>query len=597
MSQPQQNFESIMVVDCGTAMTKAVLLDIVEGQYRFVAFAQAPTTANAPWQDVSIGALNAIRQLEQDTGRVFVDAEGQLILTERADGRGVDCFLAVSSAAEPLRVVLAGLVHDVSLASARRAVLSTYARIEDTISLEQDTAQNEPRGVDAQINAIWHHAPQVLCVVGGTNGGASAPVLDMIQNVVRVALYLLGEDVPTVVYAGNAYLRQRVTERLGELAPLRVVDNVRPQVDVEDVGPAHEEIEVLFYDLQMQNIPGLNRLRAWSPTVILPTARAADYMIRYCERAWKSSKPVLGVDIGSSSVTINVCYRGQARTTVRTDLGMGDSLHGLLEHVEPRHIMRWLPFEVEPAQIRDRLLNKALNPQSIPQTREDLMLEQAAAREMLRLALRDSLPGWPGQADDSAFLATASPEATIPACEPIIASGGVLTQAPYQGHAALVLLDALQPVGISTLYLDTYNLIPALGTAANVQPLAAVQTLRNQGLTYMGTVVVPTGQARPGDRILTIRAVDKPSSISLDVAFGELEVVPPPLFETGTMLELTPTRGFDVGRGPGKSLKIKYRGGTVGLIVDARGRPLEFAADRTVQQQRMDHWLWEMMSA
>jgi hypothetical protein len=86
-------------------------------------------------------------------------------------------------------------------------------------------------------------------------------------------------------------------------------------------------------------------------------------------------------------------------------------------------------------------------------------------------------------------------------------------------------------------------------------------------------------------------------SISSDVTYGSLEAIPYQFFDPGTVLELVPARGFDIGQGPGKSIRIPYRGGTVGLIVDARGRPLQFARDPAVQRQRMDYWLWEMMSA
>ena len=593
--------ESVIVVDCGNSTTKAVLLDVVEGQYRFVAYSEAPSTADAPWEDVSIGAIDAIHRLEATTGRVFVDAENQLISPEKADGSGIDCFLAVSSAAKPLRVILSGLVRDVSLASVRRAALSTYTEIVDTLSLEQPGSADLVRTADDDINAIWHGRPDVICLVGGTDGGASAPVLDMVQNTLRVALYLMGDQAPPVIYAGNSQLRETIAQQLGEVTTLQAVDNVRPAPDVENIGPVREELEVMFHERGLRNVTGLRALGKWSPIAVLPTARAADYMLRYCERVWKSQQIALRVDIGSGSVTLNVCLQGQSLTTIRTDLGMGRSMLGVLAQVEMRDIVRWLPFEISEAEARNRLLNKALHPQTIPQTKEDLLLEQAAAREMLRLTLVDSYPGWPGRAVNGdvpgSALTGMGHYPMIPPCEPIIAGGSVLAHAPSHGHAALILLDALQPTGISTLYLDEYNLMPSLGVTANVNPLATVQTLRNNGLVHLGTVVVPVGHARPDDKVLTIRPVDQPSSASTTVTYGNLAAIPSPAFEAGTVLELIPARGFDVGRGPGKSVKVQYRGGTVGLIVDARGRPLDLADDLEAQRRRMDSWLWEMTSA
>jgi uncharacterized protein (TIGR01319 family) len=592
--------ESVMVVDCGTSTTKAVLLDVVDGQYRLVAYSEAPSTADAPWEDISIGAIDAIRRLEVTMGRAFLDAQNQLISPEQAEGSGVDCFLAVSSAAKPLRVLLSGLVRDVSLASARRAALSTYATLAGVLSLEQTSSADALRTADDDINAIWHGKPDVVCLVGGTDGGASGPVLDMVQNTLRVALYLMGDQAPPVIYAGNSDLRESVAQQLGEVTTLQAVDNVRPSSDAENIGPLREELEVMFYEQRMQSLPGLRALERWTPIAILPTARAADYMLRYCERVWKSQQTALRVDIGSASVTLNVCRQGQSLTTIRTDLGMGSGLLGLLGQVELSDIVRWLPYEITESQAHDRLLNKTLHPHTIPQSREDLLLEQAAAREALRLALMDSFPGWPGRSldeDGSASPTGMGRYPMIPPCEPLIAGGSVLAHAPSQGLAALILLDALQPTGISTLYLDEHNLMPSLGVAANVNPLATVQTLRNNGLTYLGTVVVPVGRARPGDKVLTIRPADQPSSAVTSVTYGNLAAIPFQDLEPGTVLEIIPTRGFDVGRGPGKSVKVQYRGGTVGLIVDARGRPLELADKPEAQRQRMESWLWEMTSA
>jgi hypothetical protein len=42
---------------------------------------------------------------------------------------------------------------------------------------------------------------------------------------------------------------------------------------------------------------------------------------------------------------------------------------------------------------------------------------------------------------------------------------------------------------------------------------------------------------------------------------------------------------------------MTYRGGTVGLVIDARGRPIEFDDDAKAQRDHVDGWLWEMMGA
>jgi glycerol kinase len=46
--------ESILAIDVGATSTRAVLFDVVEGQYRFVASGQAPSTAEAPFKDIGM---------------------------------------------------------------------------------------------------------------------------------------------------------------------------------------------------------------------------------------------------------------------------------------------------------------------------------------------------------------------------------------------------------------------------------------------------------------------------------------------------------------------------------------------------------------
>jgi hypothetical protein len=591
MSQAQQQLDSILIADCGSAMTKVVLLDVIDGQHRFVAYAESPSTVNDTWDDVSIGVAEAIDRLQEVTGRTFFGDDGQLVIPETPSGVGIDRFFAISSAAESLGVVLVGLSRDISLSSARRAVLSTYARIAAEISLEQDPGDEQPLDDDGRINAIWHASPEVICVVGGTDGGAAKPVLDMVHDVVAVALYLIGEGGPLVIYAGNRELRDAVTADLAELATPQIVENVRPQPGVENIAPLAEEIELAFYERKLRRLPGADMLNRWGRGPVLPTARTADYTIRYCDRAWNPSKAALGVDIGSASVTLSVCQGGQPLTTIRNDLGVGYGLEDLVDQVEMSDILRWLPFELGEQEARDRLMNRALRPNTIPHTREDLLLEYAAAREAVRLVLRDTLPGWPG-------LSGMDPRAgMIPACDPLVGSGGILAHTPYHGYAALLLLDALQPVGINELYLDEYNLLASLGAVASAKPLAMVQTLRGGGLTFLGTAVVPVGSAGRGDRVLAIRSTNKETGFSSEVRYGDLAAIPLQFLAPGEEIELVPLHGFDIGMGPGRSYKMAYRGGTVGLIVDARGRPIEFGNRPEARRAQVEGWLWEMMGA
>jgi hypothetical protein len=254
--------------------------------------------------------------------------------------------------------------------------------------------------------------------------------------------------------------------------------------------------------------------------------------------------------------------------------------------------MRWLPFDIKPGEVEAVITEKELHPASLPQDSRELLLEQAIAREALRATLASARTGWPAE------LSGPRPPLMPWHLDPIIGAGSILGRAPRPGQAALMLLDALEPIGVTTLMLDPFGLMPALGACALVQPLATVQALGAGGLVTLGTVVTPVGRAKPGTIVLKLRMkYENGGDLTVEVTAGSLEVLPLPSGQKAR-LNLWPSRGIDVGRGgPGRGGgSIDVMGGSVGLIIDARGRPLASALpfDPGKRQERVQQWLWDM---
>ena len=575
--------ESILAADCGSTMTKVILIDTIDGQYRFVAQGEALSTIESPRADVLLGVRHAIGQIEEATGRLLLDEQGQLITPEQASGNGVDAFVATTSAAAPLRLILAGLTRDVSIESARRAISSTYAVVEDTISLD-DGAQGERRSAEARIRILQRHQPDAVFIVGGTDGGATAPVADIAEVVALACSIMDGAARPRIVFAGNKEARPLVAEILGSKGELRAIDNVRPALDVENVAAAQEEIDTLYRERKMARIPGFGGLSAWSSVAVLPTARAFGYLIQYLARQYGLN--VVGVDIGGATVTVAGVIDGHFTSISRSDLGLGHNVAGVSTEAGLENISRWLPFDMEVTEARNIIANKQLRPTTVPQTRRELLLEQAIAREALRLTLVEAQQRWVGR-----------PSAPYPGLSPfldlIVGGGGVLAHAPHYGQAALILLDALQPIGVSSLALDVTSMAASLGVMAAIEPLAAAQVMERDGFLSLGTVVAPVGTAREGEIALKLKITyDDGRALEMEVPYGSLEVLPLTIGHKAT-LELRPTRKFDIGLGAkGKGATTELEGGAVGVIIDARGRPLSLPATREEQQAKIQEWLW-----
>ena len=56
-------------------------------------------------------------------------------------------------------------------------------------------------------------------------------------------------------------------------------------------------------------------------------------------------------------------------------------------------------------------------------------------------------------------------------------------------------------------------------------------------------------------------------------------------------IKVEPARGFDCGEGSGKPVQKEIRGGTVGLILDGRGRPLELPKDIQIRRKLLTAWI------
>jgi hypothetical protein len=502
----------------------------------------------------------------------------------------------VSSAGAPLHLVLAGLMHDISLTSARRAAAATYTAITDVISLDTDPhpASSEPNrqgwpGTEARIRAIQQARPEAILLVGGTDDGAGRSVIEM-ANALSMALRVLkSTDPPHILYAGNKAMRPQIAEILGPVANLQAVDNIRPTLNIENLTATQTELENLYIRRKMFRLPGFQKLSNWSKYPIMPAGKSFERVISYIGRY--NNLDVIGVNIGSGSTIISAQAQEYHGSTIRSDAGVGHSLASLLKAVPLHKIHRWLPFSISPEQLHNQLLNKSLHPASIPATGEDLMIEHAVAREGLRLVIEQARAGWPtqpstGRGDIQWNL--------------MVGAGRTLTRTPHPGYAAMMLLDGVEPWGVTSLALDISGATNMLGSIAAVQPTAAVEVAARDTFLNLGTVIAPVGHGSPGKSALKLKLNYRgPKNTGgdareLEVPYGSIEVIPLPPGQKAS-LEIRPARHFDIGLGqPGRGAVTEVEGGILGVIIDARGRPLRLPQDDTQRQEMLGQWLLKL---
>lgn len=613
---------AVLAVDIGSLYTRAVIFDVVGDEYRFVARATANTTAEAPYNDVTAGVYNAVRELEQLIGRRLTD-ETRLLMPQRIDGNGLDLFIATSSAAPALRLVVAAVSDDVSEVSAMRAAQSTYTQVVSRITLDEGMREiptdeellfntAATAWLQAQGDKLLALPPDVVVLAGGVDNGSVAPLVRLATVVGGAAreqssraeraarLSKSAPGMPVVLFAGNPAALERISSALAPISEIRSVSNVRPDLYSEQIGPASKVLSDMYRERRVPEIPGYSVLERWVEGSVVPTADCERLVARYLNAHY--GRETLLVDVGAASTALMLANRERDDAVVLGDIGLGYGAGNLLATRGAASILRWLPLEISPEELTDWVLNKTVRPLGLPQTARDLAIEQALAREALMMGM-EALSG--GQSGAHA----GSPGLRY---DLLVGTGGLLANTPRPGQAALLLLDALQPtaeaLGSVELALDTTLLVPPLGNLAQHHPAAATYIFDRDCLAWLGTAIIPRGRPPEGRRgagpnpvavTLTVER-QKGQSETVEVPYGTISVIPlrP---DQRAALTVKPGAGFSIGSGePGKVLKTQsgqeVKGGLVGLIVDARGRPLELPEDADVRRGHIRRW-WSALDA
>ena len=586
----------IVATDCGSTTTKAILIEKQGDTFRQTFRGEAPTTVEAPFEDVTRGVLNAIAEVEELSGRKIL--EGEKIVTPAGAGgdskAGVDIYVSTSSAGGGLQMMVAGAVQSMTGESAQRCALGAGAIVMDVL------ASNDGRLPHEKIERIRSLRPDMILLSGGTDGGT-------VTHVVELAEYIsAAEPRPRLgltyslplIYAGNKDARDRVAEILGKKTALVVTDNIRPTLEKENLAPARNKIHDLFLEHVMAQAPGYKKLISWAGAPIVPTPAAVGFIMEALAK--RDGINLIGVDIGGATTDVFSVYGGVFNRTVSANLGMSYSISNVLAEAGLANIMRWVPFDADEQTLRNRIKNKMIRPTTIPQTLDELQIEQAIAREALRLALihhKSLATGLKGVQQERTisdiFEQKTSGASLIDMLklDLIVGSGGILSHAPRRVQSMLMMVDAYEPLGFTTLSVDSIFMMPHLGVLSTVNEKAATDVFVHDCLVYLGTCVAPIGQGKSGDKCADY-SIDFGGSRPAEqgsLSFGELKLVPLGDNDRATVT-MKPVKAVDLGEGKGVPVTREARGGAVGLMLDGRGRPLQLPADTKARVAALTKW-------
>tara|TARA_B100001173_G_scaffold304272_1_gene308051 strand:- start:974 stop:2788 length:1815 start_codon:yes stop_codon:yes gene_type:complete len=589
---------SILATDCGSTTTKAILIQKIENEYRLTHRGEAPTTVEAPFEDVTRGVLNAVMEIEELAGKKILN--GDEIMTPQTESGGVDIFISTSSAGGGLQMMVAGVVKSMSGESAERAALGAGSIVMDVM------ASNDGRLPYEKIKRIRDLRPDMILLSGGIDGGTISHVVELAEILAAANPQpRLGQNYKLpVIYAGNKNAQKQIKETLGNMVDLDIVDNIRPVLEKENLEPSRDKIHDLFMEHVMQQAPGYKKLMSWTDAPIMPTPGAVGSLIEMI--ADKENISVVGVDIGGATTDIFSVFQKKFNRTVSANLGMSYSICNVLAESGLDNVLRWVPFDIDRKELTNKIGNKMIRPTTVPQSLEELFIEQAIAREALRLSFKQhkefavGLKGVQKERTISdAFEQSGSGQSLVNMMDLdlLVGSGGVLSHAPRREQSAKMLIDSFMPEGITQLAVDSIFMMPQLGVLANIDKEnlgeearnAALEVFNKDCLIRLGTCISPIGNVKTGTTVLSVKLEfsDK-TVIEKDIQKNELYRIKAE-YEP-IKAEIIPHKKMDIGSGTGEPINTTIYGGLVGIILDGRDRPISIPADPQERLSYLNDW-------
>jgi hypothetical protein len=507
--------ETALLTDVGSAWTKATLVAHAAGRWRICAHASQPTSWG--WAELR----------DTLTGRIRDHVDSRLTdrlpeVLERASQLG--CH----TPRRPGRLALAAVSSELSAPAARRAAESA-----GWVVVEEATS-DDGRPLSERLAALQSAEVDAWLLAGGFDDGRAEQAIET----AALAAAARGADGGPVIWAGSRLLAEEVV-RLFPAGKVTIIANPRPTSQVEDPAPLRRHLEQL-----LEEVIEPERTIQLTP-VSLRRAIA--------ELARGSGLSVLGVDIGARYAT---WARADAsgRVEARVFAAGGLTAPALTASGAPARLARSLGHGVDELAVADTLQNLRARPEALPQTDEELLIVQAAARQQLAQI--------------------AGEEGGVTGIDLIVGCGRTIAAAPHPGHAMQILLDGLRPLGVVQLAIDPAGALGPLGAMEDDDVMEGIGTLRDDLLVPIGAALVCRG-GRPGHVAMRVRLLrEGAATLSAEVRTGQLQALPLARGQRAE-LEIELEGGASLGL-PGRVRRARARvsGGPAGVVLDARDIPL-----------------------
>jgi hypothetical protein len=472
------------------------------------------------------------------------------------------------SAGKPIRSVLIGASSAHSLEATRALTAPFYTQIVDELDLQDGLSVIE------QLERLLRTDADLFVVAGGFEEGSTRPVLAALDNL-GVMLKAHNRSVPPqIVYVGNSLLIADIQKKYSREPNFHLGGNIVPASGQTDLGAGMEAMLSAFRRIRRAEFTDLHSFEEKLKTQCIPSLLAQTRMLKFFGRISATQKPVLLLSFEPGLVSALTSQGGNPTAVLPEPWDYAVQVND-----EPARFNSQL---LEKGSNQVYLLNKQAHKGFVPVTVEDQVIEQS----WFRIALGKCCRTW---RERGYFTETFVPE-------PVILTGSSLSIFGKDPQLLLAVMDGLELHGITTYVLDENGVITALGALALQNAQLVVQVVDSGLFRNLGTVVTVTSPQKAGQPVLDLELRHKfgaeiESFTILKSELRHLEVEA----NTEQNLLLKPKEESDIGLGaPGVGGTLNRISAKIGLIIDARGRPLEMPKDNRARAAVMANWLSEV---
>lgn len=570
MAKPVPGLTSLLAIDVSPVEIGVHLIKRQEDIYRWVGVGRAPLSITTLGEIDKKCVLKAVNQLMAVTKCILLDENGQIITPTDKLGCGVDRVSLTWSLPAPIRVVLVGLMPAHSLAIANNLLADLPLEIIDQIS------STDGRSTEDKLDCLLTTRPDVIVIIGGVDGGADQVIKTQVDLVIR-SLSLIPHDLrPEVVYAGNSFLSGYVKTAIESLTVVSTAPNIQPTLTDTDLRPAREVLVDTCNRMWMRRYKLQIGTRPLTFDHMRPSSYAIEDIQTILGMCAKADHGSVALYLDGVSTIISSSLDGRIASHQYSIPCRSKELSGLIKEFGPADVSSWSPVEIKQSDLVDHLIGDTLYPGRLPVTVSDSILESATThvvgqRTWTTLTTKKNFPH-----------PLASKQKGVDA-DLIVIGGSRLYNRQHYGSALLEMLDILQPIGVTDVYLDREGVAASLGTAAHIEPLIPIHGILGKVMPKLATVIAPVFHVR-GDKALFSLALINPEGkrIVHEIHSGKLHSIPLGVNET-VELHLTLRSGVTLGKRYRRNNVVSITGSVMGIVIDTRGRPLTPTKDPQVQ--------------